>query len=113
DSPFDRPEVEKLLGGEPRPRVELLRQESDVPAVCAEVFGADGDAAEAQLAARRLEKAGENAQERRLAGAVRAEQTNDAGLQLEGDAMQRADAAAINLRHVHDGEIRWLTEVFP
>ena len=79
------PVVEELLGGEVRVGVELLRQEADPPPVLGQVVGRDRHAAEEDVAAGGLQEAGEDAQKRRLAGAVRAEQADDAGRQREAD----------------------------
>src|SRR5204863_4380960 len=83
DPALDRPEVEKFFRGESRPGVELLRQKPDVAAIGGEVLPANGNAAKAQLAARRLEQAGEDAQQRRLPGAVRSKEPDHAGPELE------------------------------
>ena len=103
DAALEHPVVEELRAGESGVGVELLREEADVAAVVGEVLRVDGDAAEEDLAARRREEAGERAQQRGLAGAVRAEEADDAGREVEGDVVQGAEGA-VGFGEVADGE---------
>jgi hypothetical protein len=98
----------RLAHGEERIEDELLRDDADLPSrrrvVAVDVVAEDGDAARG-----RPRQAGEDADQRRLAGAVRAEQAEElALLDVEADVVEGAHVAARRGVRLGDvGRTRW------
>src|SRR3954471_3936470 len=113
DVALQRPEVEELRGGEAGVGVELLRQKSHEAAELGEVLTAHSVPAPGDRSACRAQQGGEDSQQRRLPRAVRSEEADHAGSELEADAVQRAEAAGVNLRHVADGKMRYQALLSP
>src|SRR5678815_1357346 len=89
-----------------RDRVEqdLLRDDADGALRVARML-VDVKAPDARLAATLHDEAGEDVDQRRLAGAVRAEQAEDlAARNVEADAVQRALSACIGLAQRFDAD---------
>src|SRR5690606_32990668 len=85
---------------------QLLRHEADagarLPVVADNVEAVDGDGAGG-----RVDEAADDADQRRLAGAVRAEQGEDlAAIDVEVDALQRPEAGRVGLVELPDGDDR-------
>jgi hypothetical protein len=93
--------IEQILGGHFRIEAELLRQISERPPHG--VFVAKHiDVAEAHRAGVGLLQRGKDAHQRRLTGAVRAEEAEHSARDRQGDAVQGAGAVVVRLRQIAD-----------
>jgi hypothetical protein len=101
DALQDREVLEDGLGGEVGVEAELLREVAELAAELGLLFE-HVDVAEADAAAVGVLQGGDRAHERRLAGAVGAEQAEHAGGDREVDALQRAHAVGVGLGELAD-----------
>jgi hypothetical protein len=96
-------EVQHLRAAERGVEPEVLRQVAQPRPDGTRVLH-DVDAVERDAAAGRLEQAGEDVHQRRLAGSVGAEQAEEALRDLERDALERSDGTGVDLDEVLDSQ---------
>src|SRR5439155_5359754 len=99
-SALQGPEIEELFRRQTGIGVELLRQESDGSPKVGDVLIANGNRLIRNRSAGWLQQAAEDSQQSGLAGAIRSEQPDDAGSQIETHAMQGAKSGGIDLGQV-------------